>query len=111
MMAWRCFRRRGDDADVPDAHHGEMQGPGDGGGGEGQHVHGGPQAFELFLVPNAEALLLVEDEQSQIGKGDILLKQPVGADDDVYGAFFDFFDDPALLGRDRKRLRQATFTG
>jgi hypothetical protein len=39
------------------------------------------------------------------------LKQPVGADDDIDGAFFYLFDDSALFGLDRKRLRQATFTG
>ena len=75
-----------------------MQCPGDGGGGERQHVDGGSQPFELLLVPNAESLLFIEDKQSQIGKGDILLKQPVSADDDVYAALFNLFNDPSLLG-------------
>jgi hypothetical protein len=66
-------------------------------------------SFSLCRTPKRCSSSRMNSPKS--AKADILLKQPVGADDDVYGAFFYFFDDTALLGRDRKRLRQATFTG
>ena len=39
--------------------------------------------FQPLLVHDAEAVLLVDDHQSQIFELDILLQQPMGADDDI----------------------------
>lgn len=68
---------------VPDAGEGHIQRPGDGGGGEGEHVHLLGQLLELLLVLDAEALLLVDDQQAQILKFHVLLEEAVGADEQI----------------------------
>ena len=50
-----------DDAHVPDAAHGHVQGPGDGGGRQGQHIHACQHLLEPLLMGHAEALFLVDD--------------------------------------------------
>ena len=52
------------DRHIPDAGHGHVQGPWDGGGGEGQAVHFGKGLLEPFLLCHAEALLLVHNHQT-----------------------------------------------
>ena len=47
---------------------------------------------------NAEALLLVDDEQPQIGVAHVAAQQPVRAHDDVHRAGFDVLDRRLLLG-------------
>src|SRR3989442_8932614 len=74
-----------------------MQGAWDRGGREGQHVDASAQLFELFLVLNPESLLLVDDYKPELGEPHVLLKQPVGADDDVDGAGSDPVDPSTLL--------------
>ena len=41
------------------------------------------QLLDRLLVADAEALLLVDDEQAEVLERDVLGQQPVGADDDV----------------------------
>ena len=79
-------RRRGDDAEVAQAGHGEVQGARDGGGGERQYVHLGAQGLQPFLLAHAKAVLLVDDHQAQVLELHRLLQQGMGADDDVYPA-------------------------
>ena len=49
---------------IPQAREGHVEGTGDGGRGEGQGVHLAGHLPELFLVADAEALLLVDDEEA-----------------------------------------------
>ena len=67
-----------------------MQGPGNGGGRQRQAIHLGPQGLEALLVGDAEAVFLVDDDQTQFPELDILLQQPMGPDDDVHFPFGQF---------------------
>ena len=94
------LRRGLQHAHVPDAHHGHVQRPGDGCGGEGQHVHLALHVLDDFLVPHAEALLLVHNQQPQILELHVLGQQAVGAHDDVDVPGLQFAQDRlGLLGR------------
>ena len=42
-------------------------------------------------------MFLIDDEQTQIVKGNVFGEQPVGADQDIYGAFFEILDNFRLL--------------
>ncbi len=64
---------------------------------EGQHVHQLPEQLELLLLHHAEALFFVDDDQSQVLEPNIVLHQPVRADDDVHRAGTQVLDDPLLL--------------
>ena len=78
-----------DGGHIPYAAERHVQRPGNGRGGQGQCVHLlGPFA-EGLLVADAEPLLLVNDQQTQILKGQILLQQLVGADEQVDAPFLD----------------------
>ena len=68
---------------IPHPRHSHIQGPGNGGSREGQHIDVVFQLLEPFLVGHAKTLFLVDDHKAQILKLHILLQQPVGADDDV----------------------------
>ena len=61
-----------------------------------QHVDGGAQPLHLLLVLDAEALLLVDDDQPQVLDPDVGVEQAVGAHDDVDRALGQLGDD--LLG-------------
>ena len=76
-------RRRGDQAHFAHAGQRQLQGARDRRRGQRQHVHVGLQRLQLFLVGDAEMLLLVDDQQAEIGKVGALGQQRVGADDDV----------------------------
>ncbi len=69
---------------VPDAGQGHIQGPGDGGGGEGEDVHLLAHLLELLLVADAEALFLVHHQQPQVLEHHVFLEQLVGADEQVH---------------------------
>ena len=84
---------------IPDAGEGHVQGTGDGGCGEGQHVHALTQLLQPLLVGDAEALLLVDDEQAQILVFHGLLQQLMGADDEVHRAGAELVEGGLLLGR------------
>ncbi len=75
-----------DGGQVADAAHGHVQGAGDGGGREGQHIHADEVLFQLLLVLDAEALLLIDDDKAQVVEADILGQQAVGAHHDVHAA-------------------------
>jgi hypothetical protein len=56
------------------------------------------KALQPLLVLHAEALLLVDDHQPQLGKAHVFREQPVRADHDVDGALLHVLEDPLLLG-------------
>ena len=70
--------RRVDGGDI--AHPGQrhIQRAGDGGGGQGQHIHFGAQLLEMFLVGHAETLLFIDDHQSEVLELHILLRSGGG---------------------------------
>ena len=55
-----------DGGHVPDAGQRHVQRPGNGRSGERQHVHALGKLLQPLLMGDAEALLLVHDEQAQI---------------------------------------------
>ena len=69
---------------VPQARKRHVQRPGDGSRREGQGVHLAGHLPELLLVADAEALLLVDDEEAQVMELHALLDELVGADDEVH---------------------------
>ena len=70
-------------------------------------MHLGAQLLELFLVRDAEMLLLVDDDQAEVLELDRLAEQRMGADDDVDRAFGEaLLDVGEFFGRDQaRRLR------
>ena len=78
-----------DDADVEVAVEGEGQGAGDGRGGHGEDVGVGDAAVgagfahQLEALLDAEAVLLVDDDQAEVGEVDFVFLQGVGADDEL----------------------------
>ena len=63
-----------------------MEGAGNGGSCQGQHVHILFQLLDLFLVCHAEALFLVDNQQPQILEFHIFRQYPVGTDHNVHQA-------------------------
>ena len=59
-------------AHIPDPHHTHVEGAGDRCRRQGQDIHILLHLFDLFLVGHAEALLLIDHEQSQIFECHIL---------------------------------------
>ncbi len=71
--------------------------PRDGRRGQGQDVDRGLELLDLLLVADAEALLLVDDEQAEVLEADVLGEEPVRADEDVDEALAAVLDDGLLL--------------
>ncbi len=90
-------RRRLDGAHVARAGQRQVKRARNRRGAEREHIHQRAQQLELLLVHHAEALLLVNDHQPQIFEGDVLLHQPVRADDDIHRAGRQVLDDALLL--------------
>ena len=82
-----------DDGHIPQAGQRHVQRPGDGGGGEGEHIHLLGQLLQPLLVGDPEPLFLVDDQQAQILELDALLQQPMGADEDVHLALGGVLED------------------
>ena len=76
--------RRGlDGRQLAQARHRHLQRARDRRGGEREHVDVGAQLLELLLVGDAEALLLVDDDEAEVLELDGLGQDRMGADDDV----------------------------
>ena len=75
--------RGGDDAEVASAHEAELQGAGDGSGCHGERIDVDAHGLERLLDLDAELLLLVDDEETEVGKLHLLADELMGADDDV----------------------------
>ncbi len=71
------------DRHVADAGHRHLERPGDRRCRKRQHVHARAQRLQLLLLLDAEALLLVDDDQPEVREGDVGLKQPVRPHDDI----------------------------
>ena len=78
------LRRGRDRGHLPDAGDRHLERARDRGRGHGQHVDVGAQLLQLLLVLDAEALLLVDDDQAEVLELGLGREQPVGADDDVH---------------------------
>ena len=88
-----------DDGHVQIAVDDERQRPGDGGGGQHQHMGGRGLFGQCRPLIHAEAVLLVGDDQPQPGVLHILGQQGVGADAQVDAAAGQTGQNlPALLG-------------
>ena len=97
-------RRGRDDAHL--AHPGErqLQGARDRRRGQGQHMHVGLQLLQPLLLGDAEMLLLVDDDEGEMGEPHILGEEGVRADHDLDLALGNFaLDLPRILGRDQPR--------
>ena len=77
------LRRRLDDAHVAHAGQRQVQRPRDRRRRQRQDVDLGAHLLEPLLVGDAEALLLVDDDQAQVAELDVLRQQPMRADDQV----------------------------
>ncbi len=77
-------RRRAQVRDVKVRIEDLAQGARDRRGGHQEHVGRGTMRLRLELVAlfDAEAVLLVDDHEAEVGEGDALLEQRVGADDE-----------------------------
>ncbi len=80
------FRRGRDHGKVAQALERERQRARNRGRGERQHIDLGAQTLQLLLVPHAEAVLLVDDDESQVLEPDVRLEQPVRTDDQIDAA-------------------------
>ena len=69
--------------DVADAQKAHVQGPRNRRGRERQDVDRRTEGLQPLLVLDAEPLLLVDDHQPQVLERDVLLQDPVSADQDV----------------------------
>ena len=69
------------------------------------------QGFELFLVAHAEALLLVQHQQGQIGQFHVAGKNTVGADENVDLPAAAALSTSFCRGLVTKRLNSPTLTG
>src|SRR6516162_1136238 len=69
-----AFGCRVDHADFPNTDEAHVQCARNGRGSEREYVDGLAQLLELLLMPNAEALLLVDDEQAEALEVDVLLQ-------------------------------------
>ena len=73
-------------------------------GGHREHVDVRPHLLQPLLVRDAEALLLVDDQQAEVREAHIAAEQPVRADHDVDLARRDVGDhDLLLVGVDEPR--------
>ena len=102
-------RRGRDDAHLAHAGQRQLQGARDRRRGQRQHMHIGLELLQLFLLRDAEMLLLVDDDEAEMGEPHILREQRVGADDDLDFALGEIgLDLLRFLGADHARqLRDA----
>ena len=62
-----------------------------------EHIHVFAHFLERFLVPDAEPLFLVHDEQTEILELDLLVEQLVRADNQIDRARLQLFEQRSLL--------------
>ena len=97
-------RRRHDQAHVAHAAHRHLHGARDGRGREREHVDLLAHVLELLLVLDAEALLLVDDDEAQVVRVHVGGEQAVGAHEDAHLATRKALEGkPLLLGRAEAR--------
>ncbi|OIQ63137.1 hypothetical protein GALL_553240 [mine drainage metagenome] len=79
-------RRRGDDGELAHACQRQLQRARDGRRAQRQHMYLGPQLLQSLLVADAEMLLFVDDQKTEVPELDRFAKQRMGADHDIDGA-------------------------
>ena len=84
-------RRGPDDAQVPCAHQGKLQGPRDGGGREGQRVDIRFEGLQLVLDTHPKLLLFVDDQKAQVLELHAFAHNGMRADQDVHLPAFHLF--------------------
>ena len=86
------LRGRGDDREVTQAFQRHGQRTGDRRSSERQHIHFGPQCFELFFLFDTEAVFFINDQKPQPRKLDVVLNQAMGTDNDICAAIGHFIE-------------------
>ena len=94
-----ALRRRLDHGDVADARQRHLQRARDRRGAHRDHVDLQAQLAQQVLLLDAEALLLVDDQQPEVLRAHVAREQPVRADEDVRLALGEALDRGALVGR------------
>ena len=84
--------------DVAQAGEGHLKCAGDGRGGHGDDVDFELQLAQQLLLLDAEALLLIDDQQAEILGANVAGENAVGADEDVGAPFGESLDGGFLLG-------------
>ena len=85
-------RRRRDQRQFAQTAERHVQGAWDRCRRECEHMHFRPQSLEFFLIAYAEAMLLIDDDETQILEAGIRVQQSVRGDDDIDGAFLNRFE-------------------
>ena len=78
-----------DHGDIANSKQRKIQGAGNRGGGQGQHIHVGFELFDLFLVPHPKPLFLVHDQKSKILEDYGLTKKGMGSHHHVQATVLD----------------------
>ena len=91
---------------IPDPDQTHMKSPGNRSRCEREDVHILFQLLDLFLVGDAEALFLVNDQKPQILIFHIFGQYPVRADHHIHLSFFQIFNGLFLLGRGAEPAQQ-----
>ena len=81
--------RRADQRKIAHAHQRHLQRARNRRRREREHVDRRAHLLEALLVHHAEPLLFIDDDQAEIAEDDVLLQEPVRADDDVHLAVFE----------------------
>src|SRR3712207_310824 len=61
--------------------------------GQCEHMHFRTECFQALLVANTEAVLLVDDDQTEVFEAYMCMQQTMRRNDDIYRAALDAFDD------------------
>ena len=91
---------------IPDPDHAHMKGSGNRRSCQCENINVLFQLLDLFLMGNAETLLLVYDQKSQVLILHILGKHSVGTDHNVHLSFFQVLERLLLLGRSAETAEQ-----
>ena len=68
-----------DEGEIPKAGKGHLEGPGNGGRRQRDHIHQLSHLFQLLLMGDTEPMLLINDHQSQISERHVLLREGDGS--------------------------------
>src|SRR5262249_20766677 len=101
VVWWRLNR-----AHIPSTGEREVKCARDGCRAQRQHIHQLAQQLELFFVHDAEPLLFVNHHESEVLETDVVLKQPMGADHDVYRSGGQILHNALLLAAGAKPGKQ-----
>ena len=93
-----------DERHVAQADERHVEGARNRSGGERERIYIFAHFLEALFVGDAEALLLVNDEQAEVGEFYVFGEEAMRADDDVYFAGFERGHRFLLLSGERKRL-------